>query len=143
MDFVLTDEQIAEYISRCVNEKNKNKDNDSKIRFKILNYDLPEVTIRLFSKDLNNPNILTFANDNVYCKNAPICKNMQEIYLEYMYELFGDEYLTTLESNMIEYIDAEKHRAQEKYIDKSKELEDMLKDYLSLINRTKETSLKQ
>lgn len=143
MDFVLTEKQIAEYISRCINEKNKSMDIDSKIRFKILNYDLPEVTIRLFSKDLNKPNVLTFSNDYVYCKNAPICKNMQDIYLQYMYELFGNKYLATIESNMRKYVAAEKRRAHEKYKDKAQQLDNMLEEYLSLIDRIKGTTLEQ
>ena len=141
MDFSLTSSQMKEYIARCVNELNKTADNG--YRFKILNCAYPEATINLSTKNGSLNYQMIFTNDYVFCKYQPLCLNMQEIYIKYMYELFGDEYLHFIEENMRKKTSEIKHAAYNKYLERMRSADGQLIEYLLFIKSIKNNSLKQ
>lgn len=142
MDFTLTNEQMIEYVTRCIDEQNQDC-GEIKFKFEVLDINYPDMTINFILKkaNLSTTCVLTFTKNYVFCRYNEISKNMQIIYIKYMYELFGDEYLKELETDMRAQISESKKSASIDYNKRVNALDNQLLDYLLLLNDIRNTTL--
>lgn len=139
-DFVLTEEEMRDFVKRCIEEINNLTENH--YSFKVLNCKYPEMTVFCSNGKVYWGTNLTFFRDDVKCSPTALCPNMQEIYIQYMYELFGNEYILTLESYIREEIEEAKNSALERYREEINIYDSKLLNYMLLLGRANKKTLK-
>ena len=148
-DFALTNEQMIEFVKRCFDKK---KDN-GKYKFEVVKcvYPVMEIQIMIDKKPYINCNII-FADDTVYFAypHRPDVKGVITPYVDYMYKLFGENYLKYIEAAKREQIESEKaeadvHSAEitPNLLKHLKELDNELADYLSFLDSVRNNALNQ
>lgn len=146
MDFILTNEQMCEFIKRYFDEINKKSKN--KYGFKVISYEHPNMATISATKDDSSATIchVIFTDDTVYFMYFQRVKGVVAPYIAYMYELFGEDYLMTIETTKKEQIAREKAQAytqldkpNEYFSHLDKELDDELSGYLSYLNEVRNT----
>ncbi len=140
MNFTLTNEQIKEFINRCV--ASRNKEDKKHYKYEIVNGEYPSVWVELTCDEIDYSQ-----SYNIFLGNrvpySPICSDMQEIYLEYMYELFGEEYLAFLEKTVRQKTHEAKEAAYKKYVRSANESDSALIDLLLFLNKIRSNSFQQ
>ncbi len=143
MNFTLTDEQVNEFIARCV--ERRNNDDKKHYNYEIISNDDSNIWVELTRKDGYSQSYNIFLEYIVSYNQitGPICKDMQKLFVEYMYELFGEDYLRHVETVKRRQITAAKTELQRDFDRQYRKLDSKLIEFLLMLNAVRDNALKQ
>lgn len=143
MDFVLNKKQIKEFIERCV--ASRSEQDNKQYQYQFVTGEYPDIWIELTSDDgySQSYNVILAGRVPYTNMTGPICKDMQKIYIAYMYEIFGEQFLISLEKEMRKEIIEAKQAALKNYNAETNKLDCKLIDFLLLLSNAKNDVLNQ
>ncbi len=144
MDYILTEKQMKDFLKRCLTKRCEELNTKSVATIKNCKYPKLSLTISDNDPKIKKAFFLLFTNFGIdYDKSSPICKKMNEMYIAYMHELFGEEYLTELFNYKSEYISQLKDNETSKYKEKINALDEQLDKFSLYIEKIRKNSLNQ